>query len=146
MGKRDASGAGLPHLEIYYTAALVSRILDWFHHGPFKQWIVLDTDLLPVPLTSLPWLLPMDRPPASQLPLPLSSFLSGTRPLLLIVYFHARGLLPRSWVIQGSCQDCQIRVFFVGNHCIHKHELNLRGLKPMNDLSSFSCVGQGVWL
>lgn len=48
LKKRDYDGAGIPHLELYHAGALLSRMLDWFHHDSLKQWVTLESDLSPV--------------------------------------------------------------------------------------------------
>lgn len=47
--------AGLPDFRKYHLAALLMRLVDWFH-SPTKQWLQLENALSPVPLTSLPWI------------------------------------------------------------------------------------------
>uniref|UniRef100_A0A8C5PZ97 Reverse transcriptase n=1 Tax=Leptobrachium leishanense TaxID=445787 RepID=A0A8C5PZ97_9ANUR len=39
---RDKGGLGLPHLESYYHAALLTRICDWSISPPVKLWVALE--------------------------------------------------------------------------------------------------------
>lgn len=98
---------------LYYTTALLSSILDWFHHGPFTQWVILKSDLSPVPLSFLPWLLPMDHLPLPQLTLPLSSLLyTWDKAITTYSLSSCLGPLTRFWAIQSFYPGGQICFFF----------------------------------
>uniref|UniRef100_A0A8C5QK57 Reverse transcriptase domain-containing protein n=1 Tax=Leptobrachium leishanense TaxID=445787 RepID=A0A8C5QK57_9ANUR len=72
---RDKGGLGLPHLESYYQAALLTRICDWSVSPPVKLWVALEQFAFQVPIASVPWQLApirtlissLDHPTAPQL-------------------------------------------------------------------------------
>uniref|UniRef100_A0A8C5MN92 Reverse transcriptase domain-containing protein n=1 Tax=Leptobrachium leishanense TaxID=445787 RepID=A0A8C5MN92_9ANUR len=52
---RDRGGLGLPHMESYYQAALLTRICDWSMSPPIKLWVALEQCAFQVPIASVPW-------------------------------------------------------------------------------------------
>uniref|UniRef100_A0A8C5MJX8 Reverse transcriptase domain-containing protein n=1 Tax=Leptobrachium leishanense TaxID=445787 RepID=A0A8C5MJX8_9ANUR len=52
---RNRGGLGLPHIELYHTAALFLKISDWSMSPPTKLWVPLEQKCLTIPITTLPW-------------------------------------------------------------------------------------------
>uniref|UniRef100_A0A8C5PT54 Reverse transcriptase domain-containing protein n=1 Tax=Leptobrachium leishanense TaxID=445787 RepID=A0A8C5PT54_9ANUR len=52
---RNRGGLGLPHIELYHTAALFLNLSDWSMSPPHKLWVPLAQRSLSVPITTLPW-------------------------------------------------------------------------------------------
>lgn len=48
-------GAGVPDASIYHKAAVLVRIVDWFHHSSSKLWVQLEKYLNEADLCALPW-------------------------------------------------------------------------------------------
>uniref|UniRef100_A0A8C5QKS0 Reverse transcriptase domain-containing protein n=1 Tax=Leptobrachium leishanense TaxID=445787 RepID=A0A8C5QKS0_9ANUR len=52
---KSGGGLGLPHLELYYDAALLTRLSDWSMSPPHKLWVHLEQLFITVPIVSAPW-------------------------------------------------------------------------------------------
>lgn len=48
-------GLVLPDSNLYHMAFHLTRVLDWYRHGPLKQWVQVEQILAGIPLESVPW-------------------------------------------------------------------------------------------
>lgn len=129
------------------TATLFSRVLDWFHHGSFKQWVTLDFDLSPILLTSLPWLLPNDRPLLTQVTPLLSSFLYvWDRVIKTYKISSCPGPLTPILSNPGFPPGMSDKSFICRHPSHIWYSFTDRGLKPLGKLSSPSNSKGGEWL
>lgn len=65
---KNSGGVGLLHLERYYQAAHLTKILDHCHNCSHKLWIALESAALDLSPISLPWVPPDKHPPPRSLP------------------------------------------------------------------------------
>lgn len=54
-------GAGAPDASLYNKAAILTRILDWFHNHTTKLWVHLESHMNSIDLSALPWTTPAIR-------------------------------------------------------------------------------------
>uniref|UniRef100_A0A8C5PKM6 Reverse transcriptase domain-containing protein n=3 Tax=Leptobrachium leishanense TaxID=445787 RepID=A0A8C5PKM6_9ANUR len=54
---RSRGGLALPHLQRYYQAVHLLRLVEWSLGASGKQWVALEHELVGRSLTSLPWLI-----------------------------------------------------------------------------------------
>lgn len=62
MLPRTKGGIGLPDIQNYHKACLLTRIVDWNIHATTKQWVTLEESISSLPLATTPWLLPKHIP------------------------------------------------------------------------------------
>lgn len=48
-------GLGFPDPALYYTAAHMTRVMDWCRHSDLKLWVSLEQEAARAPLAGLPW-------------------------------------------------------------------------------------------
>lgn len=53
---KTKGGAGAPDLYYYHAAAVLTRLVNWFHHSHLKQWVHIEQSIAPLDLQALPWL------------------------------------------------------------------------------------------
>lgn len=53
ISPKSKGGAGVPDLSLYHVAAVLTRVVSWFHTGSAKQWVYIEQ--------SLPWIEPVLR-------------------------------------------------------------------------------------
>lgn len=64
-----ASGdVGASDLYHYHVAAVLNRLVNWFHHSHSKQLVSIEQSITPYELQALPWIDPSFRGPPSSLP------------------------------------------------------------------------------
>lgn len=57
--------AGVLDASLYDTAAVLTGIVDWFHHSSSKLWVHLESHLNSIELCALPWTLAVHRKESS---------------------------------------------------------------------------------
>lgn len=53
---KERGGMGIPDFKAYYFASHVARIIDWHCHSASKDWISIESYLVPAPLQCSPWM------------------------------------------------------------------------------------------
>lgn len=53
---KQNGGIALPHMQQYYWACHLTRIIDWNVHAPYKDWVSVDQLKSDTPVGSWPWI------------------------------------------------------------------------------------------
>lgn len=55
LSQKLGGGAGIPDASLYHKAAVLTRMVDWFHHTASKLWVQIEGYLNPIELCALSW-------------------------------------------------------------------------------------------